>query len=293
MLITRKSATLIGVAALAMWGMLASLTSFARDIPPFQLTAMTLGLGGVVGVSSWPFRRGAARGLMAPKRAWALGLYGLFGYHLCYFAALRLAPAVEASLIAYLWPLLIVLLSSLLPHEKLKPPHLIGAGLGFLGAALLVGGGHGVSLRGDYLLGYLAALTCAFVWSSYSLLSRLLGDVSSDSIAGFCLASALLAALAHWGFETTIWPKSASGWVAIVLLGLFPTGLAFYAWDIGVKRGDIQLLGVLSYATPVVSTLLLVGLGRADFTTTIAIAMGLVTLGAIIATRATTTASSN
>lgn len=283
MILGRGAATLTGMTALAMWGMLATLTSFATTVPPLQLTAMTLGIGGLVGVFSWTFRPGAWRALLAPKRAWTLGLFGLCGYHLCYFTALKLAPAVEASLIAYLWPLLIVLLAAFLPGERLRAAHIPAAMLGFLGAGLLVSGGKGLSLNAAYLPGYATALACAFIWSSYSVLSRLLGSVSSDSIAGFCLLSAVIAAIAHLFFEPTMWPANIGEWVAVLLLGLFPTGLAFYAWDIGMKRGDIQMLGILSYATPVVSTLLLALFGRASLTWTVAAAMGLVTLAAILA----------
>ena len=270
-----------------MWAMLATLTSYANEIPPFQLTAMTLGIGGLLGLASWPFRPGAARALLAPKRAWALGLFGLFGYHFSYFIALRHAPAVEASLIAYLWPLFIVVMASFLPGEYLKTRHLLGAVFGLIGAGLLVSGGTGLALRSEFALGYGAALICALVWSSYSVLSRLLGEVSSDSIAGFCLASALIAALAHFAFETSVWPSQPASYLAILLLGLFPTGLAFYVWDIGVKKGDIQVLGVLSYLTPIASTLLLIVFGRAEFTWTMAVALALVTLGAWVATRKT------
>lgn len=284
-IISTRAATSCGVAALAMWGMLATLTSLASGIPPLQLTAMTLGIGGFIGVLSWLVRPGAWKALGAPCRAWALGIFGLFGYHLAYFTALKLAPAADASLIAYLWPLLIVLMSSFLPGQHLRTVHVIGAGLGFLGAGMLVSGGGGFSPDGAYATGYAAALACAVIWSSYSVLSRLLGAVSSDSIAGFCLVSALLAMIAHLGFETTVWPGDVTGWLAILLLGLFPTGLAFYVWDVGMKHGDIQLLGVLSYATPVISTLLLALFGRATLTPTVLVAMGLVTLGAIIAAR--------
>jgi len=36
----------------------------------------------------------------------------------------------------------------------------------------------------------------------------------------------------------------------VVALGLGPVGLAFFTWDVGMKRGDIQMLGTLSYAAP-------------------------------------------
>jgi len=282
---SRTTATLLGVLAILMWGMLAALATRAAEVPPFQLVAMTMAIGALVGIASWPFRPGAARALRQPAEVWALGVYGLFGYHFFYFTALRLAPAVEANLVNYLWPLLIVLFSAMLPGERLKPHHVIGAALGFLGAGLIVTGGRGLDVAGEHVPGYAAALVCALVWSSYSVLSRRFGAVPSDAVAGFCLATAALALLCHLALETTVWPRDTIGWGAIVALGLLPTGLAFYVWDIGMKRGDIQVLGALSYATPVLSTLLLVAIGRGEAGPVVIVALILVTAGAAVAAK--------
>ena len=112
-----------------------------------------------------------------------------------------------------------------------------------------------------YLLGYLCALGGAVTWATYSVLSRRLASVPSDAITGFCLVTAVLAAICHFAFEQTVWPDSAWQWAAIVALGLGPVGLAFYVWDIGVKHGDIQVLGAASYAAPLLSTSILIATG--------------------------------
>jgi drug/metabolite transporter (DMT)-like permease len=211
----------------------------------------------------------------------------LFGYHALYFAALRRAPPADASLIAYLWPLLIVLFSAALPGERLKARHVIGAALGFAGAATLFLS-KGVSFAtagGTALLGYGLALCCAFVWSGYSVLSRRLKAAPTEAVAGFCLATAALAAICHMGFETTVVPATAGEWLAILGLGLGPVGLAFYVWDYGVKHGDIRLLGVAAYAAPVLSTLILVAAGVAPATSALALACALIVGGAVVASR--------
>jgi drug/metabolite transporter (DMT)-like permease len=180
-----------------------------------------------------------------------VGVGGLFGYHALYFAALRLAPPAEASLIAFLWPLLIVLMSALLPGERLSARHIVGALLGFGGAAVLFWGKIGAgaaNLTHTVALGYLLALGCAFVWSSYSVLSRRLRQAPTEAVAGFCLVTSALAAICHVAFETTAIPENFSQAAAIVGLGLGPVGLAFYVWDYGVKNGDIRLLGVAALA---------------------------------------------
>ena len=225
--------------------------------------------------------------LRQPWPVWLVGVGGLFGYHALYFAALRRAPPAEASLIAYLWPLLIVLFSALLPGERLRARHLIGAGLGFAGAvALFAGkadGSHGPDAA--VALGYGLALACAFVWSGYSVLSRRLKAAPTEAVAGFCLVTAALAALCHFAFETTVAPTGSAQWAAIIGLGLGPVGLAFYVWDYGVKNGDLRLLGVAAYAAPVLSTLILVAAGFAPATPSLGLACALIVGGAVVATR--------
>jgi drug/metabolite transporter (DMT)-like permease len=218
-------------------------------------------------------------------RVYILGTLGPFGYHALYFSALRLAPAAEAGLIAYLWPLLIVLFSGLLPGERLLKGHLIGAIVAFLGAALIISGGS-TGFQAEYAPGYGLALLCALTWSSYSVLSRRAGDAPTATVAVFCLAAAALSLPLHLALETTVWPEGARGWLSLLLLGLGPVGLAFFVWDIGVKRGDIQLLGTASYAAPLLSTLVLVVAGVATPSVSLGVAALLITGGALIAARA-------
>lgn len=279
------SATRIGLLAILLWSTLAVLTAATGKVPPFLLTALTFAIGGAVGLVAAAAGPGLGVLRQSPL-AWLHGVGGLFGYHFLYFAALKWAPPAEAGLINYLWPLLIVLLSALLPGGGLKRVHVIGALLGFAGTVVLLlgkGGFGGIEAR--YAPGYLAAFACAFIWSSYSVASRYFARVPTHAVAGFCLATAALAGLCHLAWEETLWPAGAGEWAAVALLGLGPVGLAFYAWDIGMKRGDVRFLGVASYAAPVLSTLLLVATGFAAPTWTLAAACLLIVGGAFVATR--------
>jgi len=282
------AATFIGLGAIALWSVLALLTASAGDAPPFELAALTFAIGGGLGLV-YAAARGRLGALRQPWPVWLVGVGGLFGYHALYFAALRHAPPAKASLIAYLWPLLIVLMSAFLPGERLRMRHLIGAVLGFAGAAALFAG-KAESLDGDasdsgVALGYALALACAFVWSSYSVLSRRLRAAPTEAVAGFCLVTAALAAICHFAFETTVAPSDARQWAAIAGLGLGPVGLAFYVWDYGVKNGDLRVLGVAAYAAPVLSTLILVATGFAPATASLGLACALIVGGAVVATR--------
>lgn len=283
---TRTHATAIGFTAILMWALLALLTVGSAPVPPFQLNALTFALGGALGLF-WTARTGGLGQLRAVSwKVYAFGTAGLFGYHALYFSALRLAPAAEAGLIAYLWPLLIVLLSGLLPGERLRSGHVLGAFLAFGGAALIVARGAGTAAGPEAMLGYALALGCAVTWAGYSVLSRRLGSVPTASVTVFCLATAVLSVPAHLALETTVWPQAASSWIAVAALGLGPVGLAFYTWDLGVKRGDIQLLGTASYAAPLLSTLALVAAGVAQPGLHLAAAAILITAGAALAARA-------
>jgi drug/metabolite transporter (DMT)-like permease len=189
---------------------------------------------------------------------------------------------VEANLINYLWPLLIILLSSLLPGERLRWYHVAGGAIGFLGAALLITGGHGFEVELQYAPGYVAALVCAFTWSIYSVLSRRYGSVPTYAVGGFCGVTAIVAWLSHLVFEETVWPEGMQ-WLAVATMGIGPMGLAFFAWDYGVKRGNIKSLGALSYFAPLLSTLLLISVGPAVMSWPIAVACFLIIGGAILA----------
>lgn len=280
---TRARATLIGFSAVLMWAALALLTIGSAPVPPFLLNAVCFGIGGVIGLA-WTARQGFGVLRGVSWKVYAFGTAGLFGYHALYFTAFRIAPAAETGLIAYLWPLFIVLFSGLLPGERLRPLHVLGAVVAFAGAALIVLGrdpGGAANAAGLAL-----AFGCALTWAGYSVLSRRLGAVPTESVTVFCLATAALSVLAHLAIEDTVWPATGAGWLAMLALGLGPVGAAFFTWDIGMKRGDIQLLGVASYAAPLLSTLALVGAGLAPATPTLALAAVLITAGAALAARA-------
>ncbi|TWB45497.1 aromatic amino acid exporter YddG [Nitrospirillum pindoramense] len=278
-----RRATLIGAGAILLWSTLALLTTLTGPIPPFETEAVAFAVGGLIGIV-WMMARGRSpwAALRQPPVAWVLGVGGLFGYHFLYFLALKSAPAAEANLINYLWPLLIVLFAGLLPGERLGRRQLAGALVGLAGTGLLVTGGRGLSVDPAYLPGFLAAAGAAVTWGAYSTLSRLLGAVPTDAVAFFCLATAALSALCHGALEATVVPD-AGQWTLLALMGLGPVGAAFFVWDIGMKKGDIHTLGALSYATPLLSTLLLILAGRAQASGVVAASCLLIIAGAVIA----------
>ena len=283
----RRNATLIGGTAVLMRGLLALLTTLTGNVPPFLLAALAFSVATTLIVVKWLLRGDDIIGILRqPIAAWGLGVGGLFGYHFFYFLALRNAPPVEAGLIAYTWPLLIVLFSALPPGERLRWHHLTGAGAGLLGAALLVTDGGGLAgFKSQFAFGYAAAAVCALTWSAYSVLNRRFGDVPSDTVGGFCAATAILAGLSHMAFETTVWPTGLGEWLAVIGLGALPVGAAFFVWDYGTKHGDLRVLGAAAYAAPLISTLMLIAFGQGRATWIVAAACVLIIGGALLASR--------
>jgi len=280
-----KRGNLFGILAILLWSTLAVLAVLSGDIPPFELVAISFFVASFVGLFMLKKQKHSLKKLLeVPKLSWVIGISGLFGYHFFYFFAIQSAPAVEANLINYLWPLLIVLFSSFLPNEKLRWFHIVGSLLGLLGAFLLVSKNGSLEFKDEYINGYIYAVIAALIWSSYSVISRKFSHVPTYSVTGFCISTAVLSLICHLLFEVTVIPTFTQLF-AIILMGLGPVGGAFYVWDYGMKSGDIKILGSLAYFTPLLSTFLLILFSLASMNKTITIACFLIMLGSMISSK--------
>ena len=264
--------------AILLWSTLAALGLSLAHLPPFLVTGIALTLGALPGAWRW-------REWRVPMTTLLLVIAGLFGFHFLLFLALRLAPPVEANLVNYLWPLLIVVLTPvLLPGWRLSARHVVAALAGLAGAAIAIGAAPS-TLTPQAALGFTLAACSATVWACYSLLVRRVAPFSSWAIGGFALASGVLALACHALLEARV-TLTAGDAIKLAILGLGPMGAAFYLWDVAMKRGDPRVIGVLAYATPLLSTaLLLVVTGRA-LTPALALATALVVGAAALAVTA-------
>lgn len=279
-------ATLIGFSAILMWSLLALFSSLSGAVPPFLLCAFSFAVATIVGlVATRRNRQPNEPGARVPLMAWIVGIGGLFGYHFFYFSAVRSAPVIEANLINYLWPLLIVLGSALMPGEGLRWYHVAGATLGLVGTIFIVSDGGRFAFDAQYLAGYGLGILAAVTWASYSLISRRFAAVPTRMVTWYCAGAAVLSLVCHLLLEETVMPAGAVQWLAVLGMGLMPVGGAFFVWDYGVKHGNIQILGAASYAAPLLSTLLLIAFGIGTLTVPIAIACILITAGAILASK--------
>ena len=279
-----SAATLYALAAIALWGTLASLGTSLSHLPPFLLTGLALMIGSVM---SWPAVLRNRQAWAVPARTLALGVYGLFGFHFLLFIALRHAPPVEANLVNYLWPLFMVVLApALLPGLSLRPLHLVAALLGFAGAAIAILGARNAATAAIHATywGFLPALGSAFIWASYSLWTKRVAAFPTTAIGLFGLVSGALALVCHALLEPQA-SLSARDWLLVALCGLGPLGAAFFLWDMALKRGDARQIGILSYITPLASTALLMLVTQRPLSWTIALAAFLILSAAVMGSR--------
>ena len=276
-------ANLLALGAIALWASLAALGVSLSHVPPFLLTGIALLIGSVIAI---PLSGLDWRQWRVPPLTLALGVYGLFGFHFLLFIALRNAPPVPANLINYLWPLgMVVLAPWLLPGKQLTRRHLLAALLGFAGAALAIVGGRGESVDVVWAWGYLLALASAFVWATYSLLTQRVPHFPTAAIGSFAAVSGVLSLLCHWWLESPV-QLTAQDWGLMTLLGLGPLGGAFFLWDAALKRGDAQQIGVLSFLTPLLSTLVLLGVRVESPRASVVVAALMIVGAAVVARRA-------
>lgn len=274
-------ANLYALGAIALWSSLAALGVALAHVPPFLLTGLALLVGSVIAL---PLSRFDLRQWRVPAKTLALGVYGLFGFHFLLFIALRYAPPVQANLVNYLWPLGIVVMAPLfLPGVALTGRHVVAAVLGFAGAALaILGRGEGGEMA-VWAWGYLPAAGSAFIWASYSLLTKRVRAFPTAAIGSFALVSGALALMCHALLEPAT-ALSTRDWALIAVLGLGPLGGAFFLWDAALKRGDARQIGVLSFLTPLLSTVTLLWLREEPFSASVALAALMIVAAAVLAT---------
>jgi drug/metabolite transporter (DMT)-like permease len=277
-------ADLFTLGAIFLWASLASLATLLSNVPPFLLTGIGLIIGALVSIPSLRF---GLTPWKIPLKTLLIGVYGLFGYHFMLFLALQTAPAVEANLVNYLWPLLIVLLSPIFTKSlSLNLRYVLAAFSGFAGAVLAItSGGSGFGFS-SMEVGYFFALAAAVIWATYSLATTKVPRFPTPAIGLFALVSGVLAIGAHFLFEPAA-SISTADWLLLLVLGVGPLGGAFYLWDAALKIGDPRRIGLLAFLTPLLSTALLVVVSGNSLSWQLLLATGLIVGGALLGPRST------
>jgi drug/metabolite transporter (DMT)-like permease len=270
----QKRAFALGIVTILCWGSLATFGNLLLHLPPFYTLGVTFLIGSVPGLFNF-------RKMFPPFSVLIWGVAGYFGYHFFLFYAFRFAPAIEANLINYLWPVFMVLFTPIaFKQQKLKSYHILGGILSILGCLVLVSG-QIEKMQSESIKGYLLALAAAVTWPVYSIVKKKLPPTEVWAIASFCLFSGMLCLLTHYLIEPRVVLQTRDA-LLLITMGLGPFGLAFYCWDLALREGDSRALGALAYLTPVLSTLGLILLTGQNLSKTTFTAMVLIIGGASV-----------
>jgi drug/metabolite transporter (DMT)-like permease len=260
--------TLVGGLAIPLWATWPALSLQTRQVPAFECLTIVFLVGWLVlTCMERPYARrisGSSGRSWIPALAFAFGESGSAVFFLW---ATHYIPAAEANLIMYLWPGMTVGLGAALGIFHLQLRHVMGIALGFLGAAILIGGGP---LSISYV-GLGLALLAGIAWALYCVFRLRRREISGPFLARGFGISALLCCVMHCLLEASVMPSIGSA-AAAAIIGIVPTAFANLAWDEGFRRGDSRLLAVMAYATPLCSALLLAVTGLESFTWKLVIA---------------------
>ncbi|MDB6096456.1 MAG: EamA family transporter [Francisellaceae bacterium] len=275
--------TLSGCGALAIWTITAVIVSELDNLPLFLTVFIAFATSFLCVAVQLSIKQNWKMILKQPFYVWFIGVAGICGSDLAYVKAIKHAPPAHVDLIDYLWPFLVILFSSFMPKEKFHLKYLMAGFLGLLGIyILLFQNQYNTQFNPNYLQGYLYALLGALCWSVYTIFTKYLAEnVPTEMVGIYCGVGAIICLILHLLYETPVVPKQKE-LVLGIILGLSSSGLAYVLWDLGCKKGNLKLLSVLTYFTPIVSMGLLVYFDKEPLTVNLLIACSLVILGVIV-----------
>ncbi|MGM0982744.1 MAG: DMT family transporter [Pseudomonadota bacterium] len=273
--------------AVVLWALVPLLVSATGELPPLRLSALAL-LAGALG--TLPMARGHRCAEEALSRGHGvvvqLGVPLLMaGAVAASFASLSRAPAAEAALIIYSWPVLFLLASRWLVLRRLPHTTVIGALLAFSGAALLVAPQALTGGLSGAWGGYLQALVAALCWALYSLACQVPGWRLGERMPHLLLTASVMTGVASLLLEGVSELPSPQALLATAALGLGPYGIAMLAWDRALGDPQAARLGNLAHAVPVLATLFLVLAGVTAPDWRLPVAAVLVLAGSMTASR--------
>lgn len=275
--------TLGGLIALFFWAFMAVFTNFVKSLPIFEILTIVFLVSFLTSLVKIWYCHDWHK-LKQPWFLWLIGIAGIYGNDLLYIQAFNYAPPAHADLINYLWPVLVILFSCYLPNEKFSLKYVVGGFVAFAGVVLLIKGDSSTPFKAEYIKGYIYAFFDAVVWATYTLLCRRFNQKAVEAIGFYCGAAALCSFILHYATHEPLVLPSPQQWFVLLLMGLTTQGMAYFLWEKGIKKGQYRFLNVISYATPILSVLLLVFFGQASLSVHLLAAALLVSIGALITT---------
>ncbi|MGH3448141.1 MAG: DMT family transporter [Nocardioidaceae bacterium] len=293
----KDSRRLAALAAVGLWSTNAYVAGRALE----QMSVEWL-LGVQFGVAALVFgilRLTQTRRAPSAQRPWpglgalALSVIGLSGTIFLQYLAFALAPIVAANVLAYAWPLLAAVFIAVTRRTAAAGAGAALAVLGFAGVGLIfLGPGRDTTAAATApAWGYAAALGSALCMTIYTLGSgRTSATVTGLLLPATTIGAAVAGVLIGIGEDST---PSIDALAAAAYLGLGPMAAGYGLWTHAMSGTGATRLAPLGYATPMLSTLLLLATGATATTLTIA-GIGLVlvcSLGVLAIDRPSTTSA--
>ncbi len=262
---TRPFAAVASFGAIFLWcwsGLCFHFGTKEIGVTPFLALSMLIGVATGLVAQICSGQR-IARLFRLPLRVFVAGFFGIALQTLCLVSAVHLAPEDELGQVVltnYLWPICMVVLSLWLLDEKARPLWVLcGALLGFAGV-VLASGPEKLGTMPSSLLPYGLTGFSAFFWALYSVLLKR-WHVPEDQGGSTIQFIAIIVMSSFWATWQSVWPTwdqvSGAPLFWIVVSGLGPMGLAYYWWEVGVKRGAAHLAATLANAIPVGSAIII------------------------------------
>jgi len=260
MLSSQLKATLIGLIAPMCWGMSVGLVR--RMAESFGLAGGLTLLYAVSSIFLFCLLR-CPHFALFPKKYLFLGIPLATLSCSCFCISLYLSDGgqqtVEVGMVNYLWPCLVVVFSIIINHVKARWWVLPGIIISFTGIVMVLSGERGIDLQliWNHIctnpLSYLLAFAGAVTWAIYSNLTRAWSNGQNPSLIVFVLNFIVFSSLWSMGYGS-ITSGTSAGWASLVI-GAIAMGGASAAWSHGMMHGNITILAVASYFTPVLSCL--------------------------------------
>jgi drug/metabolite transporter (DMT)-like permease len=270
----------LGCLALVFWSSMPLLTTFVNGIPTFEILMIAYLISFLLTAIKLNVTNEWIK-IKQPLTIWTIGVLCIFGNESLFISAIKQGPAEQMTLIFYLWPSLVFIVSYSLFKEKLSERYVLACIIGFIGVYLALTNDYHFHLEKKYIYGYELAISSAMLWSIYTIALRYYENLPYELTGVFFGFGAVFSAFIHFSVEKTILPNLTQ-LLTIVIMGLTTQGLAYILWDRGVKKGNYNLLYLLSYLNPLISSgwLFLFKLGQP--TTTFVFACCLVILSNVM-----------
>jgi len=281
--------------AVFFWGLSFIATKMAlKEVHPFTLLTLRFGMGGFLlllvqlqkdkrFLNAFSFEDWVSIILLA--------IVGISGHTLLQAYGLLYTTAINTGWIVAIIPIFITIVARFYLGEPITIRKIGGIIFGFLGVFLVISKGvfspsiFGFgSTFGDFLILISTLTWTAFTVGGRGFLSRFppLAAITPIMIVG-CLVTLPFTWL-KWEWDI-LFHLSLSGWMSILFLGIFCSGLAYLFWYSALEKKDSSIVGMYLYLEPFVTLIGAYLLLNEEIKWITLMGGGMILLGVYLATR--------